>query len=50
MLISDICVVVLINDTRENFSSFLHRGLIYCDLKLWKPALADFEAVVKLDR
>ncbi|XP_041927161.1 uncharacterized protein ttc6 isoform X2 [Alosa sapidissima] len=45
----DLSTSVLINDGQENFSALLHRGLVYCDLKLWKQALADFEAVVKLD-
>ncbi|KAL2099075.1 hypothetical protein ACEWY4_005555 [Coilia grayii] len=45
----DLSTSVLINDSKDNFSAFLHRGLIYCDLKQWKQAVADFEAVVRLD-
>lgn len=43
-------IVVLINDSTENLRSFLHRGLLYAQLRLWRQATADFEAVIKLDR
>ncbi len=45
-----VCVIVLINDSAENLSAFLHRGLVYMTLHRWRQAMADFEAVIKLDR
>lgn len=44
------CVLVLINDSAENLSAFLHRGQVYMTLRRWRQAMADFEAVIKLDR
>lgn len=44
------CVIVLINDSAENLSAFLHRGLVYMALRDWRQAMADFEVVIKLDR
>ncbi|KAI1895618.1 hypothetical protein AGOR_G00108090 [Albula goreensis] len=41
--------LILINDSIENLSSFLHRGLIYTELKVWQQAISDFKAVIKLD-
>lgn len=41
---------VLINDSQENLSAFLHRGLLYTERRQWQQAVFDFEAVIKLDR
>ncbi|TRY89680.1 hypothetical protein DNTS_010125, partial [Danionella cerebrum] len=46
----DLSTSVLINDSAENQSAFLHRGLVYVTLHRWQQAMADFEAVIKLDR
>ncbi|XP_073668573.1 uncharacterized protein ttc6 [Paramisgurnus dabryanus] len=50
MALRDLSTSVLINDSVENLKSFLHRGLLYAELRLWRQATADFEAVIKLDR
>nr|XP_055028766.1 uncharacterized protein ttc6 isoform X2 [Misgurnus anguillicaudatus] len=50
MALRDLSTSVLINDSVENLRSFLHRGLLYAELRLWRQATADFEAVIKLDR
>ncbi|XP_057199090.1 uncharacterized protein ttc6 [Triplophysa rosa] len=50
MALRDLSTSVLINDSTENLRSFLHRGLLYAQLRLWRQATADFEAVIKLDR
>ncbi|XP_077095050.1 uncharacterized protein ttc6 isoform X1 [Siphateles boraxobius] len=46
----DLSTSVLINDSAENLSAFLHRGLVYTTLQHWRQAMADFEVVIKLDR
>ncbi|XP_035388505.1 uncharacterized protein ttc6 [Electrophorus electricus] len=50
MAIRDLSTSVLINDSSENVRAFLHRGLLYSDLQQWQQALADFEAVIHMDR
>ncbi|NXU57563.1 TTC6 protein, partial [Turnix velox] len=47
--LQDLSVSVLINDTWENFYSFLHRGIIYTELCQWSLAVSDFESVLALD-
>ncbi|XP_048805255.1 tetratricopeptide repeat protein 6 isoform X6 [Lagopus muta] len=47
--LQDFSVSVLINDTRENFSAFLHRGVIYSKQQQWSFAIRDFESVIALD-
>ncbi|XP_076834866.1 uncharacterized protein ttc6 isoform X2 [Brachyhypopomus gauderio] len=46
----DFSISVLINDGPENVGAFLHRGLLYSHLQQWQQALADFEAVIHMDR
>ncbi|KAL7862113.1 hypothetical protein SRHO_G00135540 [Serrasalmus rhombeus] len=46
----DFSISVLINDSSENLGAFLHRGLLYTECQQWQQAMADFEAVIKLDR
>ncbi|XP_019500217.1 PREDICTED: tetratricopeptide repeat protein 6 [Hipposideros armiger] len=48
--LQDYSVSALINDGYENFSCFLHRGILYADLKLWSLAICDFETVISLER
>ncbi|XP_015720531.1 tetratricopeptide repeat protein 6 isoform X2 [Coturnix japonica] len=47
--LQDFSVSVLINDTQENFSSFLYRGVIYSNQQQWLLAICDFESLIALD-
>ncbi|NXH71531.1 TTC6 protein, partial [Hydrobates tethys] len=47
--VQDFSVSVLINDTQENFCSFLHRGIVYSEQCQWSLAVCDFESVLALD-
>ncbi|KAF1612525.1 UNVERIFIED_CONTAM: Tetratricopeptide repeat protein 6, partial [Eudyptes pachyrhynchus] len=47
--VQDFSVSVLINDTQENFCSFLHRGIVYSEQCQWSLAICDFESVLALD-
>ncbi|XP_067312035.1 uncharacterized protein ttc6 [Pseudorasbora parva] len=49
MALRDLSTSVLINDSAENQSAFLHRGLVYTALRHWQQAMTDFEVVIKLD-
>ncbi|XP_055989878.1 tetratricopeptide repeat protein 6 [Sorex fumeus] len=48
--LQDYSVSALINDGYENLNCFLHRGILYAELKFWLMALCDFEFVISLDR
>ncbi|XP_053528490.1 tetratricopeptide repeat protein 6 isoform X3 [Artibeus jamaicensis] len=48
--LQDYSVSALINDGYENFGCFLHRGVLYADLKHWLLAISDFETVISLER
>ncbi|KAM7154759.1 tetratricopeptide repeat protein 6 [Molossus nigricans] len=48
--LQDYSVSALINDGYENFGCFLHRGILYAELKLWLLAMSDFETVISLER
>ncbi|XP_045704501.1 tetratricopeptide repeat protein 6 [Phyllostomus hastatus] len=48
--LQDYSVSALINDGYENFGCFLHRGILYADLKHWLLAINDFETVISLER
>ncbi|XP_047392426.1 tetratricopeptide repeat protein 6-like isoform X2 [Sciurus carolinensis] len=48
--LQDYSISVLLNDGHENFSCFLHRGIVYVHLKLWWLAICDFETVITLER
>ncbi|XP_058522343.1 tetratricopeptide repeat protein 6 isoform X2 [Ochotona princeps] len=48
--LQDYSVSALINDGYENLSCFLHRGIIYANLKLWMLAICDFETAISLER
>ncbi|NXJ60022.1 TTC6 protein, partial [Rostratula benghalensis] len=47
--VQDFSISVLINDTWENFCSFLHRGIVYSEQHQWSLAISDFESVLALD-
>ncbi|XP_071602190.1 tetratricopeptide repeat protein 6 isoform X2 [Heliangelus exortis] len=47
--VQDFSVSVLINDTWENFRSFLHRGIVYSEQCQWSLAICDFQSVLALD-
>ncbi|XP_064920077.1 tetratricopeptide repeat protein 6 isoform X2 [Columba livia] len=47
--LQDFSVSVLINDTKENIYSFLHRGIVYSEQCQWSLAICDFESVLALD-
>ncbi|XP_065492938.1 tetratricopeptide repeat protein 6 [Caloenas nicobarica] len=47
--LQDFSVSVLINDTKENIYSFLHRGIVYSEQCEWSLAICDFESVLALD-
>ncbi|KAM5235483.1 tetratricopeptide repeat protein 6 [Ctenodactylus gundi] len=48
--LQDYSTSVLINDSYENVSCFLHRGILYAHLKFWFLAICDFETVIALER
>ncbi|XP_072545496.1 uncharacterized protein ttc6 isoform X2 [Salminus brasiliensis] len=50
MALRDLSISVLINDSSENLGAFLYRGLLYTERQQWQQAIADFEAVIKIDR
>lgn len=47
--LQDYSVSVLINDGYDNLNCFLHRGILYTELKFWMLAVCDFETVVTLE-
>ncbi|XP_031212107.1 tetratricopeptide repeat protein 6 isoform X2 [Mastomys coucha] len=48
--LQDYSMSVLINDGYDNLNCFLHRGILYTQLKFWMLAICDFETVVSLER
>ncbi|XP_077118709.1 tetratricopeptide repeat protein 6 isoform X2 [Ranitomeya variabilis] len=48
--LQDFSISVLLHDGFENLSAFLHRGVLYTDLRLWSEAAFDFEHVLALDK
>ncbi|CAF3956513.1 unnamed protein product [Rotaria sordida] len=48
--LKDFSISLLINPEYENVSSYLHRALIYCKQNQYDAAIADYEAVLVLDR
>ncbi|XP_059135977.1 tetratricopeptide repeat protein 6 isoform X2 [Peromyscus eremicus] len=48
--LQDYSVSALINDGYDNLNCFLHRGILYAQLKLWMLAICDFETVISLER
>ncbi|NXC40978.1 TTC6 protein, partial [Penelope pileata] len=47
--LQDFSVSVLINDTQENFRSFLRRAIMYSKQCQWSVAIRDFESVIALN-
>nr|XP_025037743.1 tetratricopeptide repeat protein 6 isoform X1 [Pelodiscus sinensis]XP_025037744.1 tetratricopeptide repeat protein 6 isoform X1 [Pelodiscus sinensis]XP_025037745.1 tetratricopeptide repeat protein 6 isoform X2 [Pelodiscus sinensis] len=47
--LQDFSVSVLLNDSFENLSSFIHRGILYTELCHWTFAICDFENALALD-
>ncbi|XP_075388324.1 tetratricopeptide repeat protein 6 [Tenrec ecaudatus] len=48
--LQDYSMSALIYDGYENLATFLHRGILYADLKQWVLAICDFETVISLER
>ncbi|XP_053235987.1 tetratricopeptide repeat protein 6 isoform X1 [Podarcis raffonei] len=48
--LQDLSVSVLLNHKFENLAAFLHRGILYSELKQWLLAICDFESALSLDR
>ncbi|XP_048585429.1 uncharacterized protein LOC5512045 isoform X2 [Nematostella vectensis] len=47
--LQDFSVSLLLDDSEENVMAFMHRGILYTDLKRWEDAIPDFEAAIRLD-
>ncbi|XP_043405341.1 tetratricopeptide repeat protein 6 isoform X1 [Chelonia mydas] len=47
--LQDFSVSVLLNDSYENLSSFIHRGILYTEQCQWSLAVCDFESALALD-
>ncbi|XP_026520085.1 tetratricopeptide repeat protein 6 [Notechis scutatus] len=48
--LQDLSVSVLLNHKFDNIGAFLHRGILYAELKQWHLAICDFENAIALDR
>ncbi|CAF3329691.1 unnamed protein product [Rotaria socialis] len=48
--LKDLSISLLINPEYENVGAYLHRALIYCKQNQYDAAIADYEAVLVLDR
>jgi tetratricopeptide (TPR) repeat protein len=48
--LKDFSISLLINPEYENVGAYLHRALIYCKRSQFDEAIADYEAVLVLDR
>jgi tetratricopeptide (TPR) repeat protein len=48
--LQDYSISLLINAEYENLGSYLHRALIYCQQNQFDEAIADYEAILVLDR
>ncbi|XP_028413242.1 uncharacterized protein LOC114536089 isoform X2 [Dendronephthya gigantea] len=48
--IQDLSVSLLLDSSVDNVNAFLHRGIIYTDLKRWDEAVCDFEFALRLDK
>ncbi|KAH1170981.1 tetratricopeptide repeat protein 6 isoform X2 [Mauremys mutica] len=47
--LQDFSVSVLLNESFENLSSFIHRGILYTEQCQWSLAICDFENTLALD-
>ncbi|XP_039207731.1 tetratricopeptide repeat protein 6 isoform X2 [Crotalus tigris] len=48
--LQDLSVSVLLNHRYDNIGAYLHRGILYAELKQWPLAICDFENAIALDR
>ncbi|KAH0620523.1 hypothetical protein JD844_021065 [Phrynosoma platyrhinos] len=48
--LQDLSVSVLLNYSYDNLSAFLHRGILYAELKQWALAICDFQSALAFDR
>ncbi|XP_042308112.1 tetratricopeptide repeat protein 6 [Sceloporus undulatus] len=48
--LQDLSVSVLLNYSYDNLRAFLHRGILYAELKQWALAICDFQSALALDR
>ncbi|KAJ6655643.1 hypothetical protein lerEdw1_004879 [Lerista edwardsae] len=48
--LQDLSISVLLNDNFENLGAFLHRGILYAELRQWMLAICDFRSALMLDR
>ncbi|XP_029141993.1 tetratricopeptide repeat protein 6 [Protobothrops mucrosquamatus] len=48
--LQDLSVSVLLNHKYDNIGAYLHRGILYAELKQWPLAICDFENAIALDR
>ncbi|XP_051002460.1 tetratricopeptide repeat protein 6 [Acomys russatus] len=48
--LQDYSMSALLNDGYDNLNCFLHRGILYAQLKHWMLAICDFETVISLER
>ncbi|KAK3699161.1 hypothetical protein QZH41_011884 [Actinostola sp. cb2023] len=47
--LQDLSVSLLLDSSVDNVNAYLHRGILYTDLKRWEDAIPDFEAALELD-
>ncbi|XP_015759885.1 PREDICTED: uncharacterized protein LOC107339154 [Acropora digitifera] len=47
--LQDLSVSLILDNSEKNVKAFLHRGILYTDLKRWEDAIPDFEAALVLD-
>ncbi|XP_013923111.1 PREDICTED: tetratricopeptide repeat protein 6-like [Thamnophis sirtalis] len=48
--LQDLSVSVLLNHKYDNICAYLHRGILYAELRQWPLAICDFENAIALDR
>ncbi|XP_053125408.1 tetratricopeptide repeat protein 6 [Hemicordylus capensis] len=48
--LQDFSISVLLNHSYDNINAYLHRGILYAELKQWILAICDFETALVLDR
>ncbi|XP_031569552.1 uncharacterized protein LOC116304042 [Actinia tenebrosa] len=47
--LQDLSVSLLLDSSENNVNAFLHRGILYTDMKRWEDAIPDFEAALELN-
>ena len=48
--LKDFSTSLLLNDSPSNIQAYIHRGILYTQMKCYDEALCDFESAVHLDR